>query len=124
MAWIEYHDTLWDFWKIQRLSLKLHVSYAHALGVVSCLWLWAVRNARDGTLKRFTDQELAEAARWDGKPRFTKALLIECGLLDRGTHKLHEWEQYGTRLLDASRARQRRHRHDTEALRDRHITVT
>ena len=43
--WIEYDESLWDFWKVKRLARLLEVPYAHALGLVSCLWTWTVRNS-------------------------------------------------------------------------------
>ena len=121
MAWIEYHEALWDFWKVKRLALRLEISYPHALGLLSCLWLWAVRNAKTGVLKKFGNDELAAGARWsgtsqnDGVGLFTKALLIECELLDQRTEKLHDWDLHGTRLLDAARQRVKKHRGKKDA---------
>lgn len=110
MSWIEYHDALRDFWKIERLAHILQVPYAHALGLLSCLWLWAVKNARDGKLKHFTDLEVAKAARWEGNAEGFKEHLRICKLIDRGTDRLHDWSEYGTRMLEESRRKQREYR--------------
>ena len=109
MAWIEYHDALWDFWKVNRLAKAIDIPYAHALGLISCLWTWAVRNQPCGILKRFTDDEIADAMRWTGKrPIPAKRFLINSELLDKKTEELHDWNKHGLRLLNQARERKKR----------------
>ena len=108
MSWIEYHQDLWNLWKIERLAAKLGVTYAHALGLISCLWTWAISNARDGSLKDFTDDEIASACRWTGNHAGNiRKLLIECELVDGDTGRIHDWESHGLRLLNRARERTR-----------------
>ena len=104
MAWIEYHTALRDHWKISRLADKLKTPYTEALGLVSCLWLWAAENAQDGHLKQFTDEEVARAARWTGAVNGFRQYLIDCELVDQDG-RLHQWERYGNRLLRESKER-------------------
>ena len=109
MAWIEYHTALRDHWKISRLADKLKTHYTEALGLVSCLWLWAAENAQDGHLKQFTDEEVARAARWTGAVNGFRQYLLDCELVDPDG-RLHRWESYGLRMLLSARERQRESR--------------
>lgn len=110
MAWIEYHLSLREFWKVDRLAARLGIRYTEALGVVSCLWCWAGNNAKDGRLKKFTDLEIAKAARWEGPADNFKEILRSCRLLDKGTDKIHDWDKHGLRLIEESRRRQKEYR--------------
>lgn len=119
MPWIEYHDVLRDLAKVHRLAFVLKVSYPTALGHLSCLWCWAVQNARDGNLKKFSPEEIAYGGRWDGDPvKFRKAL-VECRWLDRDG-KLHDWDKYGLRMLNSARDRMAKHRQ--ESLQNSYVT--
>ena len=102
--WIEYHLTLREFWKVQRLADLLQIPYAHALGLVSCLWVWTAANQGDGNLARFNDQEIARAARWEGTVNGFRGYLVQSELLDKDG-KLHQWDRYGTRVLTQARMR-------------------
>ena len=103
--WIEYHQELRDHWKIARLASTFSVPYAQALGWISCLWLWASTNAEDGSLKRFTDQELASAARAENvHPEAFTIALVTCELIDRD-RTIHAWKEYGIKYLLSARLR-------------------
>mgnify|MGYP001612916451 CR=1 FL=1 len=112
MAWIEYHEQLRDHWKVHRLSNQLKIPYAHALGLLSCLWTWAVSNARDGDLGRFREEEISRAATWSGSAKEFLTSLIETGWLDEG-NLIHDWDLYGVRLLENLKKRMKRHRNVT-----------
>ena len=112
--WIEYHTTLRDFWKIKRLARLLHIPYAYALGLVSCLWTWAAENKPDGNLSKFQDAEIAEAATWEGPVNGFVGYLTTCELLDPDG-RLHDWNQHGLRIILESRRRQQAYR-DRQAL--------
>lgn len=109
MAWIEFHAGLWNHWKIQRLASKLQIPYAHALGMVSCLWTWTVTNSREGDLSRFTDPEVAAAMRSETPINGIKETLQQCELVDQDGH-LHDWKNHGTRLLDQAKQRMEKYR--------------
>lgn len=102
--WIEYRKALRDHVKVRRLAGALSIPYAHALGLVSCLWLWAIDNASDGNLNPFSDEELAYAAKWDGAVNGFRTHLTEIRWLDPDG-RLHDWEKHGTRLLREAKTR-------------------
>lgn len=101
MAWIEYHTALRDHWKIQRLANAISVNYNEALGAISCLWLWAAEYAKNGDLRRFTNEEIRFGARTTCE-KFTKQTLEGCGLLTGG-HYINDWGKYGLKLLELKR---------------------
>ena len=104
MAWIEFHTGLWNHWKVNRLAKKLDISYPHALGLVSCLWTWAVDNAENGNLSHFTDEEIAKGCRWIGEASGFFSYLIECQLVDENK-RIHDWDKHGIRILKEARRR-------------------
>jgi hypothetical protein len=123
MAWIEYHTQLRDHWKIQRLADKLQCKYPEALGIVSCLWLWAADNASNGNLSRFTDEELCKASRCDVKIPFSAALK-ECELLT-SKGKIHDWSKHGLKYLISIRNRVKKYRKNvTLQTRNSNASVT
>lgn len=117
MAWIEFHAGLRDHWKIKRLSIELKCSYPQALGHISCLWCWCIDNAASGYLKKFSDEELCEAARISVKIPF-KMTLKRVELLD-SNDRIHDWGKHGLKYLESTRKRVREHR-----LRKRYSNVT
>lgn len=123
MAWIEYHEALWDHWKIQRLASRLEIRYAEALGIVSCLWLWATKHAPKGDLSVFTDDEIRHASRCEVACELKK-LLRECVLID-DHDRIYRWSRYGLKLLLSNRLRVKKHRkHVTLQKRNANVTVT
>src|SRR3990167_1356489 len=113
MAWIELHQSLRTNPKVTRLAAKLGVTRAHATGLLANLWLWAVDHAWDGQLRKYSDLEIAEAAWWNVGPGRDEAsfrlALRETGWEDSdGT--LHDWKEYGVRLIDQARHRKRKWR--------------
>ena len=119
-SWIEFHTSLRDHWKIDRLKDALNIPYAHALGLIGCVWTWAATQAQNGDLSRFTDAEISRAARWEGRWDGFKNVLKSCGLLD-DKEKINDWHKHGIRILKSSRKRQEEHR---KKLRDSNVTVT
>lgn len=108
MSWIEYHTPLRDHWKIKRLSLILEVDYLYALGAISCLWLWCADYAQDGDLRRFSDDEIRDAARCNLQ-KFSISALKNCQLINE-KGKINDWSKYGIKLLESNRKRVREHR--------------
>ncbi len=53
--------------KTLRLKRILRIKTAQAVGHVCMLWLWALDNAQDGDLTRFSAGEIAEVSGWCGK---------------------------------------------------------
>jgi hypothetical protein len=108
-AWLELHVGLAGHPKTIRLQLALDLSEATAIGHLVLLWTWALQYATNGSLRRFTDAEIAKAARYDARTGTAAAFvqaLVSSGWLDAKPRRLHDWSLYAGRLLD-QRARNR-----------------
>ena len=117
MAWIELHQSLPQHRKLLALRDALGLRTPAAIGHMCLLWLWALDNAPDGDLARFTPEEIAEVCQYTGRPQ-EKLLqtLITVGFVDKDL-RLHNWYEHVGRLTDArelqriqARDRQRKRR--------------
>lgn len=73
------------------------------IGHLVCLWSWVSYAFPDGNLKGVDEEELAGAAGWTGDPEVFVSAMLEVGLLEtcpQGGFLVHDWEDYGGKLLD------------------------
>lgn len=150
MAYIESHQALRDHPKTKRVARVLGQDIPRVVGLLTCLWWWAMDYAPDGSLKGYEVADIAEGAMWTGDPQeFVDALLKaggpeKEGFLEKSDGHLwiHDWDQYGGKLqakkdknAEANRAyrdRKRResldqtneHRDDNAKYRDNHEIIT
>lgn len=104
---------------LQRL---LQIDRNQTIGLLANLWIWAMRYAEDGDLSRFSASDIASAARWPGDPDQMMEALVASGWLNGGA-KLHAWEKFGGRLLQANRKaaeRMAKHRRSENVRRTLH----
>lgn len=121
MLWLESHADLGGHPKTKRLSKLLGTSVPATVGHLTLLWHWALKYATDGELSKFDDDEIADAAMWEGDPYSFVSALLETGWIDESADGLvlHEWEQYGGKSLEArEKNKERQHR-----FRERHGTI-
>ncbi len=119
MAWIESHQALGRHPKTRKAARLAGVSVVTMVGHLHFLWWWSLDFAQDGDLARYDDDEIAEAAAWEGDPEGFVAALLAAGFIDEG-RALHDWDDYAGKLVEQRRAnadRQKRHR-------ERHKDVT
>jgi hypothetical protein len=119
MAWIELHDTLRGHPKTYALAEKLKIPQFSAVGLLTCLWTWALNNAPDGDLARFPRQAIARECYWSKSADFLIDALIECGWVDENV-RIHDWNKYAGRLLD--KRAQNAERVRTSRARNAHVT--
>lgn len=99
MAWLEVHQSLPTHRKTDALADLLGIRPVEVVGHVTCLWLWALDNARDGNLTASSPRAIARAAMWEGDPsRFYNAL-VAAGFLDE-PGMIHDWDEYTGRLQE------------------------
>lgn len=121
MAWIESHQHLEKNGKLLELANILGVNKYQAIGHLHALWWWAIDNAEDGNLKRFSNATVTQACGWteyikdeenlsriNGITNLAKGeifvdALIQCGFLDRGPDGLviHNWPVYTHRYFSS-----------------------
>ena len=119
MSWIFSHQELREHPKLKRFAYLLGVNRREAIGMLHCLWWWALDYAPDGDLSEYTALEIAEACDWPGEdPNALIDALVNCrvrgsaGFLERDGRSLviHDWEEYGGRLNDRREAEKQRKR--------------
>ena len=118
MAWIELHQGLPYNKKTLRLKRILRIKTAQAVGHVCMLWLWALDNAQDGDLTRFSaggDCRGQRLVRKTGGGLRRGA--AGGGLLD-ADRQIHDWHSYAGRLIEKRRADAERKRLMRERVRE------
>lgn len=110
--WIEVHDTLPDHYKTGVLARELKINHQQAVGIVIMLWLWALRQAPDGDLSRFTAQDISRAVGSKKRSFDILTALVKAGFVDQigDTKHLHDWSDYAGRLIEKRRANAERMR--------------
>lgn len=114
--WIEFHDSVADNPKTERLAQALGAPLYAAGGILAYLWSWAITRAdATGNISDFTDKAIAKACKWDGKPSVLVEALTACGFIDgdrdNDDMRLHDWEKYSAKLQERrakDRARKQR----------------
>lgn len=115
MAWIESHTTLRTHKKLKMLCNELKINRREGIGLLHCLWWWAIENREDGDLSNLFDRDIANACDWDGDSKKLVKTLQKCGwLVD---HRIKDWNDYAGRLL-RERIRGRFRRRSTDASMD------
>ena len=129
MAWIESHQTLDRHPTLLQATVLLGVSKPALIGHLHLLWHWALDFAQDGDLTCYSMEQIAMAAEWPGDPRAFVEALIECGpggragFLDNPDHErllLHDWYEYGGKLIEARKQNAERQKAHRERHKDDH----
>lgn len=110
--WIELHSGTRDHPKIIKLSRDLGIDKAHALGLITSLWLWVLNISPDGDLSSFDEEDLELGANWTGKPGKFVQCALKRRLIDRTESGLaiHDWLDYAQHLKVRERKQRERAR--------------
>jgi hypothetical protein len=127
-VWIESHQELGRHPKTRKAARALDISRATMVGHLHFLWWWSLDFAQDGTLDNFDDDELAEAAEWEGDSAAFVVALTQAGFINP-ERALHDWHDYAGKLLEqrkanAEKQKRWRDRNKTETLPDDNGNVT
>lgn len=97
-----------DMTKFKRLRRKLNESERGAAGLLECIWQRATKDCPRGDIGRFTNEEIAIMADWQGDPETLVDALVECGWFDpNDCHRLviHDWHDHAPNWLRGVAAR-------------------
>lgn len=114
--WIESHQSLRNHPKIKKAARIAGVNEFEMIGRLHCLWWWALDYAPDGDLTNYSDDDIEAAVDWQGESGLFARALIDCGfnghggLIDvtQGSREIHDWHEYGGRLLEKREANKER----------------
>jgi hypothetical protein len=105
MAWIQVDAGIREHDKIYNLADALKITDAHAVGLMVCLWTWAVTAAPDGDVTNFPPRALAKAAGWTKKTEiFFNAICSPSSqfiVQANGRTFFKNWEERAAMLMDA-----------------------
>ena len=86
-----------ELMKFKRLQRRLRVSIATLVGHLELLWISTAKNAPEGDIGRFSNEDIAIACCWDGDPDEFVFALIECGWIDDDNDYrllIHDWSEH------------------------------
>lgn len=99
--------------KIKRAADALGVDRITMIGHLVIFWNWAMEHAPDGRLDPFDYDDIGEAALWSGSGDRFVAALTHAGLIDTEPFAIHDWHEYGGKVVykrTLDRERQQVHR--------------
>lgn len=94
-----------DLLKFKRLQRRLTINTAQLVGHLELLWRATAKNAPEGDIGRFSNEDIAIACHWDDDPDTFVDALIECGWLDRSDEwrlLVHDWAQHAPTYVHGS----------------------
>jgi hypothetical protein len=107
VAYIESHQEISRHFKTKQCARTLGISVPAMVGHLHILWHWCLSFAQDGDLTRHSVEVISDEAMWEGDPQHFVGALIECGFIDKeddGTLFIHDWEDYGGKLIERRNA--------------------
>lgn len=132
--YVQVSETLIDHPKTTHAIRILRINRMQLVGHLVAIWNWALKNAPDGDLSRFSCRDLSDAARFTdpddfdesantNASRFVEALCEcrtsedGCGFLgaDEDGLFIHDWHDYGGKLLATRLGNARRKRLQRES---------
>ena len=110
MSYTEFHQALMTHRKTYALASILRLRNSAACGHLAFLWCWALDNAPTGELTNIDAGAIARAADWPKSAAVFINALVAAGFVDDvdGLLTLHDWDQYGGKLVRARAANNER----------------
>ncbi len=127
--WIESHQSLRNHPKVRKSARLAGINEFEMIGRLHAFWWWAMDYAPTGDVTKYTNEDIEDAVDWGGESGKFANALIDCGLgghsgfievTSDGQRLIHDWDEYGGRLLDLKEANRERMR----ARRARHVSRT
>ena len=110
--WNKIDDNILGHRKTTILARALRIDEYAAVGVLVCLWNWALRYAPDGDITDYPIGDIAKAIKYPKQAGRLLSALLEAGFLDLEQERfvLHDWEDYGGKWYQQTEANRRRNR--------------
>ena len=103
MAWIELHQGLREHRKLFACADELKVSRIQMIGILVSLWLWALDNTPDGSLKDISSRTIARVCDFsEKKADALVSALHQTGWIDKSdnVYYIHDWFDYAGKLME------------------------
>lgn len=101
MAWIEFHDTVIEHYKTKDLARCYGCEVNTAIGMLGRFWLWCVKFADDGDLRRHNDDRIGDSVGLNGEQakRFVDAMVQSCWIDRKPYFRVHDWWDFAKSFL-------------------------
>lgn len=86
-----------DSIKFKKLKRLLKIPYWQVVGLLESLWMFTERDAPQGDIGRYTDEDIAASIEWDGDAGDLVKALVECNWIDRSEQQrlvIHDWTDH------------------------------
>lgn len=117
MAYVEAHQALDSHPKTKKAARLANVDRVAMLGYLLRFWWWTLDYAPDGDLSRWTVADIEDGVEWAGEPGLLFDSLCEAGFIDDRV-RVHDWQDYGGKLLEKRRADAERKRNSNGTTAD------
>ena len=114
LMFAQVHVNLIDHTKTRRMCKSLDLNPREVIGLLTCLWIYTLKESPDGILTDRTDDDVAMALFWDGDPEELVCSLIKSGFVERenGSLIIRDWfEHTGSAMTLRARNRERQKRY-------------
>lgn len=94
-----------DLLKFKRLQRALGESTRGTVGLLELLWIATIKNAPQGNIGKFEDEEIAILCDWPGEPEQLIAALVSTGWVDEHPEErlvIHDWAFHAPDFVKAN----------------------
>lgn len=100
--WLQLDDTLPDNPKVQKLAEMTGLPDTQVMGMLVCVWTWALSQRPDGKMSLLDWRAVERSARWEGVPRALFDAMVAVRLIDSFDtgYALHDWSEYTGKMLE------------------------
>lgn len=105
MAWFRHESGLSGHRKTRKLASLLGVPRYAAAGLVCCLFERVCNDSPDGDISDWDDDDIADAARWDGdaRPLVDALISVRFIIANDGKTEINSWMEYAGSYREAKR---------------------
>jgi len=83
--------------KFKKLKMRLRLALWEATGLLESIWAFASRDAQDGDIGKFSNEEIALSIEWERDPDDLIDAMVACGWFDKDPEFrliIHDWSQH------------------------------
>lgn len=113
---VQVHINTMEHTKTRRLCRRLKINQREALGFLTCLWVYALKESPDGVFHDRSNEDIADALCYDDDPEKLVSSLVDVGFLyrtDEDVLAVYDWSEHTGKAMTfraKNRERQRRYR--------------
>lgn len=94
--------------KFKKLCMRLNLRQWEAVGILESLWMITAKNAPQGDIGKFSNDDIAIALDWSGDAEQLVSALVDCGWIDRDDDfrlLIHGWSEHCPTYIKGNNAK-------------------